>query len=279
MEIFQAIILGIVQGFTEFLPISSSAHLYLAPRFLRWEDPGLAFDVALHWGTLLAVLAFFGKDYWRYAKALFKWTPHLASRQTRGHPLPQGERENIVADARLAWFLILASVPGALFGWLLEDQAATTFRNPLLQAVTLSLMGLILWFADRPARPRKSLADINWKNSLFIGFSQALAIIPGVSRSGATITAGLFSKLDRETSARFSFLLSGPIIFGAGLVALRGLTTINAALVAGFIASAISGALAIKFLLKYLASHNVNLFVWYRLALAVLIVILVVAGM
>ncbi|MCL5435601.1 MAG: undecaprenyl-diphosphatase UppP [Patescibacteria group bacterium] len=257
----QAIILGIVQGLTEFLPISSSAHLLLVPYFFNWQDPGLGFDVALHWGTLLAVILVFWKDYWRYTKAFFRtlykkdsWTDH---------------------DSRLAWFLILASIPGAIFGLLFEKQAETVFRDPLVTVFTLAGFGLVLWLVDKKASHEEKLEGLTWLKALGIGVSQALAVIPGVSRSGATITAGLLTKLDREAATKFSFLLSGPIIFGAGLVALRHVGHIDAVLIVGLVSAFVSGIAAIKFLLKYVSTHSFDLFVWYRYILAFIVLLVI----
>lgn len=257
--ILQAVILGIIQGLTEFLPISSSAHLLLVPYFTGWEYQGLSFDVALHWGTLLAVVLVFWKDYLRYFRAFFRT---LYKKDSWTQP-----------DSRMSWFLIIGSVPAAFFGILFEKQAETVFRNPLITVFTLSGFGFILWLADRIAKHAEKLEGLTWLKVLGIGLSQAIAIIPGVSRSGATITAGLLTKLDRESATRFSFLLSGPIIFGAGLVALRNVGKIDAALVVGFLCALASGIAAIKFLLKYVSTHNFNIFVWYRYLLAAVVLL------
>lgn len=267
MTIFQAMILGVVQGLTEFLPISSQAHLYLVPYFLGWNYQGLGFDIGLHMGTLAAVLFVFWKDYLRITKSLFTPSPRPSS------ALPTGRQARGEGDRRLAWYLVLGSIPAAVLGFLFEKQAETTFRNPLITVFTLAGFGLLLWYADRKFSSTAGVESLNSKKVLGIGAAQAIAIVPGVSRSGATITAGLFAGLSREAAARFSFLLSGPIIFGAGLVALKDLVIINTALIAGFIAAAVSGIIAIKFLLKYLTSHNLNIFVWYRVILAGIILI------
>ena len=245
MDIFQAIILGFVQGITEFLPISSSAHLYLIPYIFGWEYQGLGFDVALHWGTLVAVLWIFWRDYLRAFR-----------------------------DRRFLTFLVIGSMPAAAAGFLLQSQVETVFRNPLVSVFTLTIFGILLWVADKQNSPQPSLwqregesgppsftkegaggssgtADnLSLSKSLFIGIAQALAIVPGVSRSGATMTAGLFSGMSRVEAARFSFLLSGPIIFGAGLVELKKIQCLSSALRLGFLAAAISSFLAIMFLLK-----------------------------
>ncbi|MBC7326099.1 MAG: undecaprenyl-diphosphate phosphatase, partial [Moorella sp. (in: Bacteria)] len=182
MNILQAIILGLVQGLGEFLPISSSAHLVLTPWFFRWPDQGLAFDVALHLGTLIAVVAYFWRD--------------LVELVVCGLFQPRS------LDGRLFWYLVVASIPGAIFGYLLENQAETVFRSPLLIALTLTLMGIGLWWADRRGRKTRDLEDITLADGIIVGLSQALAIIPGVSRSGITMSAGLLAGMKRETAAR-----------------------------------------------------------------------------
>ncbi|MDP3741481.1 MAG: undecaprenyl-diphosphate phosphatase [bacterium] len=265
MTIFQAIILGIVQGVTEFLPISSQAHLYLVPYFFGWDYQGLNFDIALHGGTLLAVLLVFGKDYLNILKELIRPLPNP--------PHAWG------GSRRMAWYLVLGSIPAAVVGFLLQKHAETTFRNPLIMVFTLAGFGLLLWVADKTSpspqsSPLKGEEErLDWKKVLGIGAAQAIAIVPGVSRSGVTMTAGLFSGLNRQRAARFSFLLSGPIIFGVFLFTLPDLVSVNTQLLAGFFASAISGAVAIKFLLNYLTRKGFGLFVWYRLVLAGIILV------
>lgn len=254
MNLFQAFVLGVVQGIGEFLPISSSAHLVLVPWFMGWPWFGLTFDVALHVGTLFAVVAFFWRD----------WLV-LAADGLRGRRTNNG---------RMFWYLVIATVPGAIIGYMLEDYAETIFREPLVIAVMLIVMGLILWLVDTRAGSIKSIEQIDLKDSLFIGFSQALAIIPGVSRAGITMTAGRFLNLDRETAARFSFLLSTPIIFGAGVSQIPDISAaeLNGGFILGVITSAVVGFLSIKFLLNYLTRRSFMLFVWYRLALGVLVI-------
>ncbi len=259
MTVFQALVLGVIQGLGEFLPISSSAHLVLAPWAFGWQDPGLSFDVSLHMGTLLAVVAFFWRD----------WLELLseALRRRRGSK-----------RASLFWYLVAATIPGALAGYILEDQAETIFRNPLLIAVMLIVMGLILYLVDRRAAKRKGLLEMSFADSLLIGLSQAFAIIPGVSRSGVTMTAGRALGLTRETAARFSFLLSTPIIFGAGVMKLKDISAGDFTLpfVIGIVTSAVVGFLSIGFLLKYLTERSFALFVWYRFALGLAIIGLVI---
>jgi len=254
LEWFQAVILGIVQGIGEFLPISSSAHLVLVPWFMGWPWFGLTFDVALHVGTLFAVVAFFWRDWFV-----------LAADGLRGRRTTHG---------RLFWYLVVATVPGALFGYMLEGYAETIFREPLVIATMLILMGIILWLVDSKAKNLKAIEQISLRDSLFIGVSQAFAIIPGVSRAGVTMTAGRFLNLDRETSARFSFLLSTPIIFGAGVSQLPNMSPgeIDAGFILGVITSAVVGFLSIKFLLRYLTRRSFMIFVWYRLVLGLLVI-------
>ncbi|PRR74960.1 undecaprenyl-diphosphatase UppP [Neomoorella humiferrea] len=254
MNVIQAVILGLVQGLGEFLPISSSAHLVLLPWFFRWPDPGLTFDVALHLGTLIAVILYFWRD--------------LLELVVCGLFQPRSR------DGRLFYYLLVASVPGALFGYLLEDQAATVFRSPLLIAATLTLMGLGLWWADRAGRKSRSMDEITLMDGIIVGLSQALAIIPGVSRSGITMSAGLLTGMRRETAARFSFLMSVPIIAGAALLQLKDLTTaaVNTPFILGVVTSAVVGFLAIKFMLRYLRHGSYLLFTWYRILLALLVV-------
>ncbi|MDI6709263.1 MAG: undecaprenyl-diphosphate phosphatase [Bacillota bacterium] len=254
MEIVQAVVLGVVQGLGEFLPISSSAHLVLTPWLLGWNDPGLAFDVALHLGTLVAVVAFFWRD---WALLLFEG---LHGGRTR--------------EGRLFWYLVVATVPGALAGYFLEEQAATVFRAPLLVGSLLIIMGGVLWASDRFAASFRKLHDVRLGTALFIGLCQALAVIPGVSRSGATIMAARLAGLEREPAARFSFLLSTPIILGAALYQLRDVSPadLTAPFLAGVGTSAAVGFLAIGFLLRWVTTHNFNLFVWYRFGLGTLVI-------
>ena len=258
MGIFEAFVLGVVQGLGEFLPVSSSAHLVLVPWLMGWDDPGLGFDVALHWGTLLAVLVYFRRDVMQLAGGFVR----SMSSRTR-------DFKNDLQQ-RLVWLLVVASVPGAIIGKLLQEKAETVFRNPALVASTLGVFGLVLLVADRLGRKQKSLAVIEWWQALAIGCSQALAIIPGVSRSGSTIAAGLGLGFQRADAARFSFLMSIPIIFGAGLVKARhfgegiGLIPLGV----GFVAAAVFGFLSIDCLMRYVGRRSFGIFAWYRLAVA-----------
>ncbi len=258
MTIIQAIILGIVQGLTEFVPVSSSGHLVVVQELMNL-DTNLAFDVALHGGTLLALIVFFYKDIVRLGKALFVKSP----------------------DTRLAWLLGLATIPAVIAGVLLESRAETTFRSSSLVAVNLMIAGLIMfgaeWYAGQHKK-RTNLQDTGWKQALAIGFAQALAIVPGISRSGSTITVGLFAGLDRVSATRFAFLLGIPIIAGALLKTLLGdglgeLQSQPGIVFAGATAAFVSGLFAIQFLIKYLSKHSLAVFAWYRIALGVLILL------
>ncbi len=266
ITLLQALVYGIVQGLAEFLPISSSAHLTLLPWVLDWQDPGLAFDVALHWGTLIAVLVIFWRDWLELVNA------GLASVRER----------SIAGDPKrhLFWALCVATVPGAIVGKLLQHKAEDTFRSPLLIAGTLAAMGIVLAIADRVGKRTVDMREMKFGQALAIGLAQACALIPGVSRSGATISLGLFFGYTRESIARFSFMMSAPIIFGAGLVklpalvhALRGqgeeaaLVT-PAALCVAMLASAIVGTVIIRWVLDFLRTRGYLLFGIYRVAFA-----------
>lgn len=262
MELLHSFVLGLVQGLGEFLPISSSAHLIVVPWLFGWRDPGLSFDVALHWGTLTAVLVYFRNDVLLLIRGFWRsLSPATRNFQNDLH--------------RMVWLLALASIPGAITGKLLEEKMESLFRNPLLIAATLSGFGVILLVADRYGRRQKALEQIRWLDALWIGVSQALAIIPGISRSGSTIAAGLGLGYQREAAARFSFLMSIPIILGAGVFKLRHFHSdmSHANLLVGFLTSAFFGFFAIKYLLKFIARHDFRPFVWYRLALAALILV------
>jgi undecaprenyl-diphosphatase len=285
ITILQAIILGIIQGATEFIPISSSAHLIIVPWLFGWTDPALTsltFDVALHIGTLLAVLAYFAKDWVRLIKA---WFASVKERKVGSDP-----------DRRLAWFVVIGTIPGAIAGLLFESKIEALFHQPgvpirsysmLAMAVLIALLGLVLLLVDRLAQHRVDLKNLTLRQILIIGFAQALAIFPGISRSGSTITAGLGLGLKREDAAKFSFLLSAPIIAGAGL---KSLVDIYSGLKSGAIGqnelvlfpvgmavAAVSGFLVIRFLLNYLRNHSVEIFVYYRWGLAVLVAVVALA--
>jgi undecaprenyl-diphosphatase len=260
MTIFQALILGILQGLAEFLPISSSAHLALAPWLLHWPDPGLSFDVALHLGTLLAVLWYFRVEWVSLARAAASVAVH---------------RRMETEEERRALYLIVATIPGAIAGLLLQTQAETAFRDVRVIAAALIVMGIVLWLVDRNARFDRPLAAMTWKDAILIGLAQMFAIIPGVSRSGSTITAGRALGLTRESAAVFSFLMSMPIIAAAAVLKVPHVLRtegLNAPLVVGVVASAISGWLAISVLLRFVSHRSYGPFGVYRvlLGLAVL---------
>lgn len=248
--------MGLVQGLGEFLPISSSAHLVLVPWLFKWEDPGLTFDIALHLGTLVAVAIYFWRDWLRL--------------------LSKGFTDAKSPDGRLFWYLVLATLPGAAIGFLLEKHAETIFRNPALIAVMLILLGVILFWADRRGTKKTDVSHITLSTSFFIGLSQALAIIPGVSRSGITMTTGLLLGMTREGAARFSFLLSAPIIFGAAAVKLPHVISnpslITSEFLIGMAVSGITGLASIGFLLRYVQTKTFLPFVWYRFALGALVI-------
>ena len=273
-EIVQAIVIGVVQGLTEFLPISSSAHLILLPRVLGWDDALInspEFVVMLHMGTLAALLAYFWRDVLRLLRA--GWAS-VRERSLGGDP-----------DRRLALVLLLSVIPAALFGLFLEDWIDTFFRDTILVVPVILVVGAaILWLAERLGTRERDLDRIAVTDAALIGGAQALALFPGISRSGITLAAGLFRGLQREAAARFAFLMGIPIIAGAGLWKTRSLVSGGAGevdlvvLAAGVVAAALSGWLAIGFLLRYLRTHSTGIFIAYRLvAAAVFLVLLLVA--
>jgi undecaprenyl-diphosphatase len=265
MSLLHAIILGIIQGLTEFLPISSSAHLIVIPWLLGWEDGGLTFDVALHAGTLVAVLLFFLRD----------WVQILA----QGLGLSIGRDPALQKNRGLLWLLVIGTIPGALAGFLFEKQADAALRSPYVIATASIVMGLIMWIADAAGRKQKDISHVTAVDALTIGISQALAIIPGVSRSGVTISAGLLRNFDRASAARFSFLLSTPIIAGACAKKFWDLhkhegglpADAHTAFIAGIAASAITGCIAIAFFLNFLRRRSLALFVWYRILFGIIV--------
>ncbi len=273
VTILQAIILGVVQGVTEFAPISSSGHLILVPWAFGWDivqDPALnkTFDVALHMGTLLGAIVYFRADLLRYLRAFIDSCRARAIRTT---------------DERLAWAIVVGTIPGMIVGAAFESVIEDTLGQPVIIAVMLAVFGVVLYVVDRVARSDRDLDTIGPRTGLFAGIAQAMALQPGVSRSGITITAGRAIGLNREAAARFSFLLALPIIAGAGGlkaidVAQTGFQGYGAQFLAGFIAAAISGFLVIWFLLRYLRTHDFLLFMVYRLGVAALVIALVVTG-
>jgi len=232
----------------------------LIPWFFGWTDPGLTFDVALHFGTLVAVVIYFWKDWWRL--------------------IIKGFSDVRSVEGRFFWYLVAASIPGAIGGYLLEKKAETVFRSPVLIAVMLILMGVFLYWVDRRSTKKIEMNRITFGTSLLIGISQVLAIVPGVSRSGITMTTGMFMGLTREGAARFSFLLSTPIIFGAAMVKLPGVISNSSGVTVNFIigtaVSCIAGIVSISFLLRYVQTKNFLPFVWYRFILGALVIVMTV---
>jgi undecaprenyl-diphosphatase len=262
MHPLTAIFLGVIQGLTEFLPISSSGHLALLEHYFKVEGGGLSFDILLHVGSLIALLVYFRSDWLGMARAIFKPSPY-----TR-------------LERRLFICLAVASIPGALAGILFKHQAETIFRQPWRIALLLGGVGLLLILGEKLARHTRPLTNLNLGDALLIGLSQALAVMPGVSRSGITMTTGLFLGFTRETAARFSFLLATPIIAGAGLYDLlkwfkhppEHLSITTGVL--GFLAALLSSYLAIRFLLSFLRRHTFYPFAAYRLLLAAVVLVL-----
>ncbi len=265
-HLLQALVLGVVQGLTEFLPVSSTGHLILVPSLLHWDDPfitSLGFSVALHAGTLVALLLYFRADWLRLVPA---GLAAVRDRSLGGDP-----------DRRLAWLLAVSTVPGAVLGALLNDPIENAVRRPTVVALLLVVAGGVLWLADRWASGRTPLERLSVRAALGIGLAQALALLPGVSRSGISISAGLFAGLDRSDAARYSFLMATPIIAGAvvyeGYRLLRGGEALAEAgpLAVGIAAAFVSGMLAISVLLRYVRTRSYGVFVAYRVALAAVI--------
>jgi len=264
MNFFYAIFLGLLQGITEFLPISSSGHLALVEFFLGIEEGGLAFDVALHLGTLAGVIIYFRRDFMMMFTALVR--PGALGEEARGQGL-------------LALYICLGTVPAVIAGYLLKDAAETVFRTPLLIAGTLAGAGLLLLLADKWGRHQRSMNTLGLADVVVIGCAQAFALVPGVSRSGITMTAGRMLGFNRMSAARFSFLLSAPVILGAGVYNLPAIIRQGSApgqqgfYLAGFMAAAVSGYLVIAFLLRFVQSHSFAVFAYYRLVLAGLVLL------
>ncbi|MDD3517450.1 MAG: undecaprenyl-diphosphate phosphatase [Chromatiales bacterium] len=265
MDLLQTLFLALLQGLTEFLPISSAAHLILVPVLTGWEDQGLAFDVAVHVGTLTAVVVYFRHE---LARMTVEWTGSVRGR-------------GLTPDARLAWAVLIGTIPAGLAGLLLKDFVEGPLRSPLVIAGATIVFALLLWWADARGRQRRDEHDLGWGDVLFIGCAQAVALIPGTSRSGITMTAGLLMGLTREASARYSFLLSVPIIVLAGgwqtVKLLRAPQAVDwATLLIGAGVSAVSAYLCIHFFLKLIARMGMLPFVIYRLLLGAVLIYLFV---
>jgi undecaprenyl-diphosphatase len=271
VSFLEAIVLGITQGLTEFLPISSTAHLRIVPAFAGWEDPGAAFTAVTQLGTMTAVLLYFRADLARIGHA---WLRSLRDPAAR-HDL----------DARLGWYIVIGTIPIGIFGVIFKDQIENGARDLYLIGTALILLGLLLLAAERVARHDRPLERITTRDGVAIGFAQALALVPGVSRSGATLTAGLFLGFDRTSAARFSFLLSVPAVVLSGLLEFASILKGSEGQHAGLGALAVATLLAfvvgyasIAFLLRFLANHSTIVFVVYRVALGALVLVLVSTG-
>ena len=268
MGLIEAVVLGIVQGLTEFLPISSTAHLRIVPAFAGWEDPGAAFTAVTQLGTMAAVLIYFRRDLLEIAIA---WLAALRDPARRSDP-----------NARMGWYILVGTIPIVVFGFLFDDQIETGARSLYLMGTTLIVLGLVLLAAEKVGRQTRPMRSVGWRDGIVVGFAQAAALVPGVSRSGATITAGLFLGLERAAAARFSFLLSVPAVVLSGLYQVRDIGGEGGAGVAptvvATVAAFIVGYASIAFLLRYLASHTVYVFVVYRVVLGVVVLALVAGG-
>jgi undecaprenyl-diphosphatase len=267
MPILQVVVLAIVQGFTEFLPVSSTAHLYLTSWLLGWQTEGLNFDIMLHVGTLIALLLYFFRD----------WVQIIG----QGFGLRIGHDNELRLNHMLLWLLAIGSIPIGIIGFLFNKQAETTWRNPYVMGVMLIVVGLLMWAAESASRKSRDMASVNAPDAVTIGLAQALAVIPGTSRSGISISAGLFRNLSRETAARFSFLLSVPAIAGAAAKALWEMhkqhqlhTVRETPFLVGVAVSAITGALVIAWFLKYLRRSTLRPFVYYRIIFGIIVLAL-----
>ena len=269
VDYLQAVVLGLIQGLTEFLPISSSAHLRILPEMFGWGDPGAAFTAVIQIGTELAVLIFFRKDIWRIASM---WLKSLVHAEYRGH-----------LDARMGWYIIVGSLPIVVLGVLLKDLIEEDFRSLWVIGTTLVVLGIVLGIADRVGRTDRTIKNLSLRDAVLMGAAQSLALIPGVSRSGATLSMGRFLGLDREAATRFAFLLAIPAVIGAGVFELKDVP--NGDNLYGWgptiVATAVSFAIgyaAIAWLLRYVSTHSFTPFVIYRVALGTLTLVLAATG-
>jgi undecaprenyl-diphosphatase len=271
IHLWQVIVLAVVQGLTEFLPVSSSAHLIVIPYFLHWPDPGLAFDVALHAGTLLAVLLYFLRDWIQLTLCGLGFRyPRRASEQM------------IMQNQRMFWYLVAGTIPGGLAGFFLEKRIEEHLRNPIPIACATIVIALVMWYAEYTARMDRRIEQTSLGDSLVIGTAQAMALFPGVSRSGITITAGLFRGMTREAAARFSFLLSTPLIAGAAAKELPKLVKLQRAgalempmsdILVSVLVSAVVGYMVIAFFLHYLQTRTLKIFIYYRILFGIAVLL------
>lgn len=267
MSLLQAAVLAVIQGFTEFLPISSSAHLALAPWLFGWPDQGLGFDIALHLGTLAAVLIYFARD----------WIQVIA----QGFGLKAGSDPHLERNPRLLWYLVLGTLPVGVFGLLFQKTAETTLRNPLVIGGMLIGVGILMAIAERGAKADRNIGQITLVDSAAIGLAQALAIVPGTSRSGITITTALFRGLDHHAAARFSFLLSTPAIAAAAAKDVVDLAKgggvpadLRLPMALGILVSGLTGLAVIRFFLAYLRTRGLTFFVYYRIIFGIIVIAL-----
>ncbi len=260
METLQSFILGIVQGITEFLPISSTAHLVLVPWFFNWQDQGLPFNVALHFGSLFATIFYFRSELKNITIGFFSAISNRSFKDSE--------------DGKLGLFLIIGTIPVVIFAILFESYAAGILRDPTCIAIFLFVFGVLLYISEKSTKREKSISDLNITDCLFFGFAQAFAIIPGVSRAGVTITGGLFRNYKRDEAAKFSFLLGIPLIIGATIFELRYIepgSILSVSFIVGVLTSFVSAFLVIKFLLRYLKTNTFKPFVLYRILLSIFI--------
>jgi undecaprenyl-diphosphatase len=267
MPILQVIVLGVVQGLTEFLPISSTAHLYLTSWLLGWQTEALSFDIMLHIGTLLAIFLYFFRD----------WLQIVG----QGFGLRVGRDEELKRNPMLLWLLAIATVPVGILGAVFHKQAEGAWRTPFVMGAMLIAIGVLMWIADNAGRKIRDLGSVNLPDSVDIGLAQGLAIVPGCSRSGITISAGLFRHLDRESAARFSFLMSAPAIGGAAVKTLWDMhkahelhTLASSSFVVGVAVSAITGCAVIAWFLHYLRRSSLRPFVYYRIIFGIIVLAL-----
>ncbi|MEI7792437.1 MAG: undecaprenyl-diphosphate phosphatase [Candidatus Berkelbacteria bacterium] len=269
IDIIHSLITGVIQGVTEFLPISSSAHLVLLPYIFGWKYQGLILDVALHFGTVIALLAFFWRDWVAIFQQLFRV-------KGRKKEIIDSLHTEFELPKNFFWQIILATIPAGMAGYLLQDKVERYFHSPMLIAINLGIFGLALWLVDYKAKQDEKIEKITFKQSFFIGIAQCLALVPGVSRSGITMLASRGAGLNRSDAARFSFLLGTPAMIGAFALEIRKIdvSSLNFAFILSVAASAIAGFLAIKYLLNYLKKADFRFFAYYRLVLAIIVIII-----
>ena len=267
IEIIRSVIIGGVQGISEFLPISSSGHLVLIPYIFKWDYNGLSFDIALHFGTVIAILAYFWKDWMGIIKSA------VGSRQSAEKSTANSQLQTANYPPNFLWQILVASIPAAILGVFLNNYVETYLHSPLLIAFNLIVFGVILWLVDKKSKSTFDVRNTSYGRSFLVGCAQAIALIPGVSRSGITMTASRYFGLKRKDAARFSFLLATPAMIGAFLISAKDIVgnDLNLVFLLGVLSSTFFGFLAIKYLLKYLERGNFSVFVWYRIVLGIVI--------